>query len=660
MPLLADHQPETAADARWLREHAGITDVAFSMSLHPEQRPLEAKVEALAARFRGMQGALRGSGLRVGILIQSSLSHGDKGGTLTDAGFQTIVASDGAVTVRMCPLDPGFVRYLCDAVATLCKCAPDFLIVDDDFRLSLNAFGCFCPLHLERLRARTGVVHTRETLMDLLQREDAGSREVGEHWNAVLQESLVDLAQAMRAEIDAIDPAIPCDYSTYVGEFRFARAIAQALAGRTAPCVHVNDAWYLENSWYSSLGYKFVPKRLTHTAMQVAALAGIPEILTEADTYFHNPHALSARSLHAQLVATLLNGVTGAKLWITVMNECEPAGGRGYRASLAAHRGLYDRLQRLLRGVRWLGPATPLPASPRSNWNPVVWEKQGRQVNWAGDILGRLGIPAGIGGEDAAVVMLWGREVDGFSDDEVRSFLRRGVLLDGEAAELLCRRGWGGLLGVDVDHPSWRVSGERYTEHPLNGGLAGRHARPVHYRLQSRRLAPRGDRVAVLSWLFRTPWITSPDEERMGPGLTLFENELGGRVAVYAATEPELFLMNESRKVQLVAVLGALAREPLRVVAHGADVYVRHGAVAAAQGGGELVAVFNLNPDPLPALTLQVAGPPVAAIARLGGDGQWADVPWRREGAGLLVVDVAVETMVPLVLRLQGEGSVEP
>ena len=655
-PLLMKHKAAMVADLLRLRRDCGVTDVAFMMSLHPERMPLAAKVEALCAHFREMRQALRGSDLRTGILIQSSLSHGDRGGTLTDAGFQQIVSNEGAVSARMCPLDPGFVQYMRDTAAALCRCAPDFLIIDDDYRLTLNAFGCFCPLHLVQFSRRAGGAYTRETLLAVLQRDDAEARRLGALWNEVAQASLVDLSRAIRGAIDAVNPAIPCDYSTYIGEFAFARPIALALAGGTPSCVHVNDAWYLENSWYSSLGYKFAPKRLFHTAMQVAALPGIPEIMAEADTFFHNQHSLSARSLHAEIVGSLLNGVTGVKLWITVMNEHEPAAGEAYRAMLAANHRFYGGLQRLLPGVQWQGPSTPLPAAPVSNWNPVVWEKQARQMNWAGDVCGRLGIPAQVGGPDADVNMLCGHEVDAFTDDELRWFCARGLLLDGAAAELMCRRGFGRELGVDVDPPACRVSGERCGDHPVNGPAAGRNVRVS--RGLHRRIIPVDARVEVASRLFLSPWYLSPDGEYIGPGVALFENGLGGRVAIYAESDLAVFMLNGFRREQLAGVLGWLARAPFPMVALGTvDLYVRHGVLAPAQGGGELLCVFNLNQDALPALTLQATGTPVAEITRLAGDGMWVAQPWHPADDGTLVIETPVETMVPLIFRIRRAGD---
>ncbi len=79
---------------------------------------------------------------------------------------------------------------------------------------------------------------------------------------------------------------------------------------------------------------------------------------------------------------------------------------------------------------------------------------------------------------------------------------------------------------------------------------------------------------------------------------------------------------------------------------------MRHGVLAPAAGGGELLAIFNMNMDPLPALRLRLGGQLVSKIAKLNGDGTWMDLEWRADSGTELTVNTPVESMVPLLLRL--------
>ncbi len=663
IPFFTGHQAELVADQLRLERECGITEVAPIVPLNPEEAvPSLAKAEYLRDRFLEMREALRaaGSTLPVGLLMQSLIGHG----TRTEAPFQRLVRADGTTNNRMCPLDPGFKSHIRAAVRTVAASRPAFLLVDDDFRLFLCGYGCFCPLHLAGFNQRIGGHYDRESLLAVLNRTDPDARRIGDAWTAWLIESLVGLAGDVRAGIDDVDPELSCGYCTPLdgpGSAAFVVPVAQTLAGRRPPFVRVNNSWYLGNDARGLLD------RIYPTALNVALLqaAGITDILSESDTFPHNRYSTPARAIDAHLVFSILHGVTGAKLWVTRTMNHEPASGEAYREVLARRRGLRDALFQLMPAVRWDEPASPLAEHLISPWNPADYNKE-RLPSWAAAVCARMGIPCRIGGDPAAVAMLTEPESELLSDAELSALLGRGLLLDGGAAERLCRRGFAEHLGVDVDMPASRsVNFERLAEHPVNGPLAGNQVSLSSFFGSSvRRLTVREPGVQVLSTAFSQPWYMSPDPVAAGPAVTLFENRLGGRVAVYAATlaptDNFLFLtyyyafMNQTRRGQLVRILDWLNRAPLpAVVQTDADLYVRHGVIDAAAGGGELLALFNLNMDDLPEFRLRLAGPPPARIAGLTDAGAWADLPWRADSAtGEITVAVPLETMVPRLLRI--------
>jgi hypothetical protein len=250
-----------------------------------------------------------------------------------------------------------------------------------------------------------------------------------------------------------------------------------------------------------------------------------------------------------------------------------------------------------------------------------------------------------------------------FSDDELRSFLAKGLILDGGAAEQFCKRGFAEHLGVEVGPFAGPVDVERLNDHPVNGEAAGRQITlATFFGSDNRQITVRDARTQSLSTIYRLPWYMSPDPEAICPGVALYENKLGGRVAVYAATIDSqrgflayfISVMNESRRRQLIGVLDWLNGKPLPVVVvTDVDLYVRHGKIGPAVGGGELLAIFNLNMDSLPKLRLRVAGRTVQGIARLEGDGEWSELKWIVEPNGELTVATPVDTMVPVLLRVK-------
>ncbi|MFA6176720.1 MAG: hypothetical protein WC765_09100 [Phycisphaerae bacterium] len=653
-PLLMEAKQAILADLLVLKNECGVTDVAFMLPLHPEQPPLSAKIEHLGGCFSEMRKELENSGLRVGILVQSLMSHGDRGGALVNADMNQIVSLDGKQLQRLCPLGQAFREYSHQAMTTLALTKPDFFLIDDDFRLFLEGIGCFCELHLDAFFKASGKALSREQLVGILQRDDPVSRDIGRLWNDVSRSSMLSMAKCVRDGINVVDSKIPCGFFTSSnGEFAWASDIANILAGETPPLVRLNNSHYHED------GYKIFPRRMYNTAMESAYLPNVAEVLVEADTFPQNRFSQSARSLNAQIVGTLLNGVNGVLLWITALTEFKPEAGVAYRDMLRRHQGYYGALSLMLPEVEWRGPSTPFPIKPASFWNPIELGKQVYTSNWAGNILGRLGIPAQFGGT-SKIKMLAGREVDFFSDEELLGFFAGGLLLDGAAAEKICDRGFSNYLGVGVKASQLRVSLDRLSEDAnLNGKAAGAKFALMNFACATRAITVMHESVTILSELMLEPWYQCPVPQSVGPGLTLFTNHIGGRIAVYAMSlcgdewNDGYNFINLKRKEQLVRVMELLGDSPLPFMVLGdVDLYVKHGDIRSNNGGGQLLCVFNLNSDTLPELRLRVADPNVSEIFLLSEMGEWRKPLWKSDGGSEIIVKTEVETMKPLILKV--------
>jgi hypothetical protein len=647
-PLLPKYQREIVDDLKMLKADCGVTDVAFMMPLHPEEKkPTMAKANYLSDCFVEMKERLVGSGLQIGILAQSTIGHGGH----TEAEFQRIIGMNGYKTGSMCPLDPEFQNYLRDVFGIVTETKPDFLMVDDDFRLLHGRNGCFCDLHLDGFNKSLKPCgeFTRESLMEALDKTDNESRGIGKAWNDFLSATLFEAALNIREAIDYVDPVIPCDFCACSADINFAAPIAGALAGKTRPFVRINNARYLETEKGNA---QFVKRMTYHTAFQVKALEGIGGILSEPDTCPHNCYSTSAAAMHAQIVGSLLNGCDGLKIWITRMDDWEPESGRRYRGILRENIGFYQSLTAIVRDVTWRGPSTPLPDAPVSNWNPIVSEKQEKVRNWAGDVMGRLGIPSHVGDDASRINMLTGDEIDLFQNSELSGFLSRGLLLDITAAKKICQRGLGNLIGVDVvDTPAFNAV-ERLRDHHINGDGQGKQI--VFQTVY--KLVPNNEKTEVVSTLSARPWYGSPEDEYVGAGCALFENSLGGRVATLA-TEVQaggfgaLTLLNEIRKEQLINILDWLGSEPLPVVVNGvSDFYIKYGAVQGNKAA--VLSIINLGLDEYDEISLKVSEEKIEEIKKLDHNGEWANVEWCYLDGSNVVIKEKFDTMCPVILKI--------
>jgi len=147
----------------------------------------------------------------------------------------------------------------------------------------------------------------------------------------------------------------------------------------------------------------------------------------------------------------------------------------------------------------------------------------------------------------------------------LKAMLVCGVLMDSTALELLTECGLGYFMGVclaqRLDNGLW----EHFTYDPMNGRAAGeiRDARIEFWgdaRGMGDVLEPIAQGVRVLTTI--EDYFSRP----RGPGMTAFENELGGRVVVMGYA-PWIFLHSVGKRLQLQNVADWISRDtmPVRV-----------------------------------------------------------------------------------------------
>ncbi|GAA1367856.1 hypothetical protein [Streptomyces beijiangensis] len=229
----------------------------------------------------------------------------------------------------------------------------------------------------------------------------------------------------------------------------------------------------------------------------------------------------------------------------------------------------------------------------------------------AADFLLRYGVP--VTAEDAPVRVLFGQVARSFDDDALRRMLSGGLLLDGIAAQVLTERGFGELLGVTVSE----IVGRQEPAAPGPYSLEHAHTLPtdedsdvflsVNMQPSLARLHP-ADGAEV--WTN----ILTPDLQAWGPGRCVFTNPLGGRVAVLAATAPELLPYDDDGQRLLHATVRYLeAGAPVLPLVSGGPYLVPR---LARTGRGWQLAITNGSADPArPRIALPF--PPDAAEATL-------------------------------------------
>jgi hypothetical protein len=607
MPLIPGCEAELAADAETLLSTGVCTDIACQMTLVPESDPAENKAKILGDHFETFRNVFKGDPSRVGILAQATIGHGwtpDE-----PAPYQKITRPDGGVVYQMCPLDPAFQTYIRDAFRHLARLKPAFFMIDDDFRLLTSRNGCYCPLHLDEIGRRLDRTFTRETLLNALRTDSATAHA----YDKLLLDSLLLVAGIIRDAIDETDPIIPGSFCTCQGDIRHAVPITRVLAGKGNPLViRINNARYL------SPEMRTFANRMYDGAAQIAGLGPDVTLLAETDTCPQNRYSSGANLMHAQYTGSILEGCHGAKHWITRRRSFQPSSGVAYRAILTKYHAFYETLFNAVQNSAPSGyAAAVLPDTPFFNAAPDQGNGGSAAKTW-GTLLSVLGLPCNFAKMPDFPAMMTGSEVDLFSDDDLKRLMKNGLILEGLAAEKLCRRGFSAELGIMAE--PWkgpRVSFERWGQVNLGPD--------VYYS----RLTPIDPKVKIHSMLRHAKSGVSTDSSEIGPAVTLFENQSGGRVASVAATFglsnalSSFGFYDEDRKREILELIHFVCGKPVEFYYPGdAEVYIK---VRRFADGPYLLAFFNLGHDELDVLPINSAFT-IGRVEMIAPDGSWEPV----------------------------------
>lgn len=633
VPMLPEHREELAADTLDLLRRGCINRTAFILTLVPEGNPPADKAKVLGERFEQFRAALGKTDMPVGILIQATIGHGWVPNTPSE--FQRIVLPDGERPYMFCPLDEAFRACIGDAVRRLAALRPDFLMVDDDFRLLTGRDGCFCPLHLARFNREQGTAYDRETLAAALGKDAA----LAAKYDALLKQSLIELAGVIRRAVDETDPEMPCSFCACSRDMRHAPAIARILAAPGEPLtIRINNARYLNES------LRTVPEWLMFTARQIAACPPGSRLLAEPDTFPHNRYSTSAAMMHLQLTCSILEGCRGGKFWLSRSGCWEPESGRLYRDTLARNVRFYQALAEL--PVEWTGAATVLPETPPLNF-PLASRSDSNRT-WSTQVLGKMGIPFHFTTSPGGIVTLAGSDCDALSDAQLNElFSRHNCLLDGPAAVAACERGFGPAIGVAAE--AW--NGKPVTFELTRDGNRIPAAATNDREARFAKLTPLPG-TEELSKFYHTPSGVSPEKEYMMPGATFRRIPGGGRIAVIASPVTQygfaaFSMLNQSRKAQLLEIFERFGGLPWHFPGDD-EILLKTGKAE----GYEIALLIDLSLDDVPEVRLAGPAEKAASVETLLPDGKWEPAQFVRDG-GELRISRALRPLRPLVLRIK-------
>lgn len=536
--------------------------------------------------------------------------------------------------LKRCPLAPGLAEDWCRKIKTVAAVRPPIIFIEDDYRISSGrgldkTGGCFCPQHLALFAQIYGKSLTAAEIAAAFETRTAENLPLRKAFAAATRESMVGLARQARAAIDEIDPTIRvCLCDTGFGADTDGDALEaeiRAFAGKTRPAVRPHGCIYGAETTPAR-----IPLAISHAQFVYERLPKDIETFYEGDTYPHNRFYSSA-SHHLSLMTGAVSMGTDDFLFYCLQYLDDPFEETGYAM---AYRALKPRLEAVRDFIRTRRSRL---AGVRIHWTPddvALTRHAGEAFGHAGQLgsgayfLSKMSLPYTTRQDAEGPVLLLDGVVEVMSDEEIRKVLSGGALIDAPAAAILKARGFGELLGADVE--LLEKCPQALTERILPAAGCTRPGKMVNAYFFP---VPAGTEATIRRFAKLTPrkgtevWSEFRDTQcqPLMPTLTVATNALGGRVAVLSMS----LIGNRSsgifnlRKQELFRNLfRRLQPDSLPICALGAP-SIWCLANVSADGREMLVTVNNLSGDVRDDLAFELSSVwQGAEVSRLGADGK--------------------------------------
>jgi hypothetical protein len=531
----------------------------FAEELNTGHEPIEG-ARFWIERTRPWRQALRERGIAVSLNIWQTVLHRDNARRLHPGqDWQTMVGQHGEQAAAVvCPLDPGWRAYYRELLGLFCQEGFRVVWVEDDFRLHnhrpLTWGGCFCPLHVAEFNRRAGLTATREEIVRNCT-APGDPHPWRELWLDMWDDTQRDVVSSWREIVERTGSRLGLMSSrmqSHAAEGRDWAKWWQALAGDNLP-IHRPGYWSYSDTLGSSL-----PDSIAVFQQDRSVEPEGTEVGPEIENFTYGRWHKSFRQTGAQMALGHVLGATSlnVSLYDFMGNrpDDEPERANFLRRWRPVCDWLADRLPMTLRsvgvGIPWsqdMGRRIHTDGS--GDWRSL--ECPHRQ--WA-SWLGALGQAFAMGAAPE-VNALAGPVLWSFSDEELRDWLSRGVLMDATAAEILIARGLSELIGERagrwVAQSEVLYSFERSTDPAFSLRVGAS---------MSVNLLPRVWQADLLPGARLASELRGPTHDVVGPGLHLFENPLGGRVAILPWAVQDRVTMTIQRWGQLTKTLDWLSR----------------------------------------------------------------------------------------------------
>ena len=429
---------------------------------------------------------------------------------------------------------------------------PDIIWIDDDFRLHnhgnptaarLNGekpyadFYCFCDEHIRLFNESKGTNFTRETLLSEILKTGKPSQTRTEYLD-FLSETMTETASWIEKTVHFVSPDTSVALMTGLADQHAATGrkwerFLPALSGDFAPVLRPHFGPYREDKPRDFVAcYRTLAQFIAHVKEKYnGEVSYCPEVENTRFTTWSK----SAAATSFQLALSAFMGCKDVTLSLYDLEGGALFDEPCYEKMLKTQKPLLDRLIGLdLSDCEEIGVTVPISCDCAKNYalnRGEEYEHIAGSWRYIENYFLTMGVPCRYasfwGIKKSDLVLLDGYSANFLSVEELKRLLLGNVFLDGKAAEILYQKGLGSYIGItEIAQQQGMVNAERIYDFTRKDDtyirIPSRIPAKWWYKIQC------SDKMQILSG-----FLTVHGEEF--PAVVRFDNENGGRVAIYPA-----------------------------------------------------------------------------------------------------------------------------
>ena len=439
--------------------------------------------------------------------------------------------ADGNCEYRLpCLLDPALKEYLSEFYKILAGTGAEFIFIDDDHRYMCdganNTWGCMCDLHISEFSKLTGKAFTRESLQETIFNDIS----IRKQWILFLKKTLDEIADTIENAIHSVNPdmnvgiMVPSLHCTTLWDYDLpdtARRFQPEGKLIMRPCIGA----YSDNVRSDILPGLFYMQMIYHLMGDQVQYA------TEIETTPYTRFSISMEVVRLHICQGIMN-----RMFNPLISACGYVGNSPYwepefAEMLKREKCYFESLRKIApeygtkKGIGMLFDAHSALNTPNNHQDVSDYYLPAFTLH---NFLSHCGFSPSY--DQTGVTFLAGESVYSFSPEKILDLLKGNLILDSAAAKALADRGYLEYTGAETGPMEEEPFGaELYTCSEFCGQYTGDYipfnGTPVEDVQKIIRVLP-GTKVLTK--------ITDHDLNEICPGITLFENKLGGKIAVMA------------------------------------------------------------------------------------------------------------------------------